>query len=80
MHTGQFEQLARQRIAELSACRRTVRPVPKPSRTRTEPARAEPARAEPARPEPTRPAPSLRTATGWAIVAIGLRIAESGSR
>lgn len=29
---------------------------------------------------PRHPGPSLRSSTGWAIVAIGLRIAESGTR
>jgi hypothetical protein len=60
MYTGQLEQLARQRIAEL--------PATPPATSASRP----PVQASPGK--------SLRTSTGWAIVAIGLRIASSGSR
>jgi hypothetical protein len=64
MHPHLLEQLARQRTAELHTA--GVRPA-RP-RTHSGPS-AQPGSAR-----------SLRTSTGWALVAIGLRIAESGGR
>ena len=54
MHSRQYEQLARQRTAELTAARANVASPPRNS--------------------------TIRSHAGWAIVAIGLRIAESGTR
>jgi hypothetical protein len=82
MYTGQLEQLARQRIAELSVQSRAVqsRAVQSPA-VRTRAVRTRAARTGTTRtPEGTGQPRSLRTSTGWAIVAVGLRIAESGSR
>jgi hypothetical protein len=69
MYTGQLEQLARQRIAELPA--RTPATRPAGSRTRT--------RADATRSSRGSSGGSLRTSTGWALVSIGLRLAQSGS-
>lgn len=65
MVSRQLEQLARQRNAELGAAALKAASI----------------RAAAARPKPaSSPRPGgIRTHTGWAIVAIGLRIAESGN-
>jgi hypothetical protein len=69
----QLEQLARQRNAELEAS------VLKAASLRA--AAARPAASEPRyRSRRSIAGSRFRTAVGWAIVAIGLRIAESGSR
>jgi hypothetical protein len=65
MYSRQLEQLARQRPSELAATtRRTHR-----SRTGPSPAVTR-----------QRPRKPIRSQTGWALVALGLRIAESGGR
>jgi hypothetical protein len=63
----QVEQLARQRNAERDA-----------QIAKTHPAKTHPAKTV----DQNRPAasPGLRSQTGWAIVSIGLRIAESENR
>jgi len=65
MYSRQLEQLAGQRQAELRATSHRTRP----------------ARAEAGPPggghAPRKP---IRNQTGWALVALGLKIAESGSR
>ena len=68
MHSRQLEQLARQRPSELAATAR---------RTRRRRSQAGPASAAGLRSQPRKP---IRSQTGWALVALGLRIAESGSR
>ncbi len=54
MHSRQYEQLARQRTAELTASHAGVASPPRNS--------------------------TIRSNAGWAIVAIGLRLAESSGR
>jgi hypothetical protein len=72
MYTGQLEQLARQRIAELPAKTTATRPAgQRRQRTQT--------RADAARSSRGSSGGSLRTSTGWALVSIGLRLAQSGS-
>ncbi len=65
MYSRQLEQLARQRPDELRATTHRTR------RTR---AAASPAATSH---QPRKP---IRSQTGWALVALGLRIAESGRR
>ena len=78
MYSRQVEQLARQRNAELAS--RTGQPQA------TQPRGVRPQVARPLgrRPQPSghrqHTRASLRRNTGWAIVAIGLRIAESGNK
>lgn len=63
MYSRQLEQLAGQRQAELRATNRRTRP----------------ARAEAGPPGGGRgPRKPIRNQTGWALVALGLKIAESG--
>ena len=68
MYSRQLEQLARQRPDELRATTHRAR------RTRQTRTAASPAAT---RHEPRMP---IRSQTGWALVALGLRIAESGRR
>jgi hypothetical protein len=65
MYSRQLEQLARQRHGELAATNHRAR------RTRAEASQAGTGH------EPRKP---IRSQTGWALVALGLKIAESGSR
>lgn len=65
MYSRQLEQLARQRPGELAATTRHAR------RPRSQ---ASPAASG------SQPRKVLRSQTGWALVALGLRIAESGRR
>ena len=65
MYSRQLEQLAGQRQSELRAMRH-----------RTARATAEASRADGGH-EPRKP---IRTQTGWALVALGLKIAASGNR
>ena len=71
MYSRQLEQLARQRPDELRATTHRARQA---RRTRTA---ASQAASPTARHVPRRP---IRSQTGWALVALGLRIAESGNR
>jgi hypothetical protein len=68
MYPRQLEQLARQRPSELRATTHPGRPARRISSA------ASPAAT---RHEPRKP---IRSHTGWALVALGLKIAESGSR
>jgi hypothetical protein len=65
MYSRQLEQLARQRPGELAATTRRARRIPSQASAAASGSQSRKV---------------LRSQTGWALVALGLRIAESGRR